>query len=209
MKKTQKVLVVLLCGALCAMIFSCASGGGGGGASAGGSAGEVVAGTWTWKGYAPEDKGDGDTSICRVVIAEEVIGGETVTTYSLSGTVTNALQYGLAECDIIPDAETLELLRTCSAISFKILGDGKRYNIEVPISAVKNWAFHVQSIATTEGQVEDISLPMRGFAQPSWNNDPVPFTRNLIEKIIFKTRNQSEGGLGDFAVKIWDLKLHM
>ena len=206
MKKTQKALILLLCGTLCALLITCASSGG---SSAGGDAGEVVAGTWTWKGYTPADKGDGDTSICRVVIADEVINGETVRTYSLSGTVTNALQYGLAECDIVPDEETLALLRTCKAISFKIIGDGKRYNIEVPISTVKDWAFHVQAIATTEGQVEDIFLPMRAFMQPSWTNDPVRFNQNLIDKIIFKTKNQTEGGLGDFAVKIYDLKLHM
>jgi len=205
MKKTQKALILLLCGTLCAFIVTCASSGG----SAGGDTGEVIAGTWTWKGYTPADKGDGDTSICNVVIAEEVIDGETVTTYALSGTVTNALQYGLAECDIVPDAETLELLRTCKAISFKIIGDGKRYNIEVPLSTVKDWAFHVQSIATTEGQVEDIFLPMRAFMQPAWTNEPVRFNQSLIQKVIFKTRNQTEGGLGDFAVKIWDLKLHM
>jgi len=132
-----------------------------------------------------------------------------VHTYALFGTVTNALQYGLAECDIVPDEETLELLRKCTAISFKITGDGKRYNIEVPLSTVKDWAFHVQSIQTVEGEVTDIFLPMRGFAQPAWTNEPVRFNQTLIQKIIFKTRNQSEGGLGDFSVKIWDLKLHL
>jgi len=206
MKKTQKVLFLLLCGALCAVFATCASSGG---SAANEAPGEVVAGTWTWKGYTPADKGDGDTSICNVVQADEVIGGESVHTYALFGTVTNALQYGLAECDIVPDEETLAQLRACKAISFKILGDGKRYNIEVPIPTVKDWAFHVQSIQTVEGEVVDIFLPMRGFAQPAWTNEPIRFNQSLIQKIIFKTRNQTEGGLGDFSVKIWDLKLHL
>jgi hypothetical protein len=204
MKKTQKALILLLCGTLCALIITCATGGG---SSGGGSTGEIVAGTWTWKGYTPADKGDGDTSICRVVIAEEVINGETVTTYSLSGTVTNALQYGLAECDIVPDEATLELLKTCKAVSFKVMGDGKRYNLEAPISTVHDWGFHVFGFEAPAEATEYV-VQMRMFMQPSWA-EAVRFNQSRIEKIIFKTRNQTEGGLGDFSVKIWDLKLHM
>ena len=201
----KKALFLLLCGALCAgLIVTCASSGG---SSAGGDTGEVIPGTWTWKGYTPADKGDGDTSICRVVIAEEVINGETVTTYSLSGTVTNALQYGLAECDIVPDEATLELLRTAKAVSFKVMGDGKRYNLEAPISTVTDWGFHVYGFEAPEEATEYV-VQMRMFMQPSWAAQ-VRFNQARIEKLIFKTRNQSEGGLGDFSVKIWDLKLHM
>jgi hypothetical protein len=201
MKKVQKTMVLVLCVALIAGVFSCTSTGGGGG--------QVVSGTWTWTPYTLGTKDNGDTSFCNLREADEEIGGATVHTYILSGEVNMSIQYGLAECDIVPDAETLELLKTCKAISFKILGDGRRYNIEVPITTVRNWAFHVQSIATTEGEVEDIFLPMAAFMQPSWNDQPRPFNRNLIEKIIFKTKNNAEGGLGNFSVKIWDLQLHM
>jgi hypothetical protein len=204
MKKTQKALILLLCGTLCVFILTCASSGG---SSAGGDAGEVVAGTWTWKGYTPADKGDGDTSICSVVIAEEVINGETVTTYSLSGTVTNAIQYGLAECDIVPDEATLELLKTAKAVSFKVMGDGKRYNLEAPISTVTDWGFHVFGFEASTEATEYV-VQMRMFMQPAWAAQ-VRFNQARITKLIFKTRNQAEGGLGDFSVKIWDLKLHM
>jgi hypothetical protein len=201
--KKEMVLAILV-GALCAMVLSCGSSGGGGAAS--GNAGEVFVGNWTW---SPEEDAE-DTSTCFMVIAEEVIGGQTVTTYAFSGTVTNDKQYGLGQWSITPaDEETLEKLRTAKNISFKIIGDGNRYQVEIPITTVKDWGFHVRNINTEPaGTMIEQDLMIRSFSQPGWAVT-VPFRQNLVTRINIKTRNNAEGGLGDYSVKIWDLKLHM
>jgi len=203
MKKTQKVLFLLLCGVLCAIFATCASSGGSGNELAG----QIIPGNWTWEPQTPADKSDGDTSICRLTVADEVINGETVRVYSLSGTVTNANQYGVAECFITPDEETLELIKACKSVSFKVTGDGKRYQIEAPISTVTDWGFHTYFFETSDEPTE-INIQMRMFMQPSWAM-AVLFNQRRITKFIFKTRNATEGGPGDFNLKIWDFKLHM
>jgi hypothetical protein len=200
--KKEMVLAILV-GALCVMVLSCGSSGGG---AASGGAGEVFVGNWTW---SPEEDAE-DTSTCFMVIAEEVIGGQTVTTYAFSGTVTEDKQYGLGQWSITPaDEETLEKLRTAKAISFKIIGDGKRYQVEIPITTVRDWGFHVRNISTEPaGEVTEQNLQIRSFSQPGWAQ-LVRFNQSLVTRINIKTRNNVEGGLGDYAVKIWDLKLHM
>jgi len=201
----KKAVFSILCVVLCVAVFSCASGGGSGAGNE--LAGQVIPGNWTWVPKTPADKTDGDTSICRVEEADEVIDGETVHVYKLSGTVNNANQYGVAECEVVPDEETLELIKNCKAVSFKVIGDGKRYQIEAPISTVTDWGFHTYFFDTGAEAVE-YDAQMRMFMQPSWAAATI-FNQKRITKFIFKTRNATEGGTGDFSLKIWDFKLHM
>jgi len=198
MKKSMKLVVFILCVALCAVIYSCAS------TPKGPS---VVAGSWEWV-PKPATPG-GDTSFCELAVTEEVIDGRTVSVYNLSGTVTMSIQYGLSECDIVPDIPTMDALKTCESISFKIIGDGKTYTIEAPLPTVTDWAFHTFNIYTEPGKVQDVLLPVAAFMQPSWTNTLVDFEQNLLEKLIFKTKNNAEGGEGEWSVKIWDLALHV
>jgi len=206
----KKAVFSIFCVVLCVAVFSCASGGGSSSSGSGSGSelvGQVVPGTWTWQPQMPADKDNGDTSTCILEEADEVIDGETVHVYNLSGTITNANQYGLAECFITPDDETLELLKTCKAVSFKVKGDGKRYQIEAPISTVRDWGFHTYFFDTSDETAEYV-VQMRMFMQPSWA-EATRFNQTRITKFIFKTRNAAEGGVGDFSAKIWDLKLHM
>ena len=191
-------MILLLCGALCAIIFACVSTPKGP---------QIVAGNWEWI-PKPATPG-GDTSFCRLAVAEEEIDGRTVTVYNLSGTVTMAIQYGLSECDIVPDLPTMDLLQTCEAVSFKILGDGKTYNVEFPIETVTDWAFHTSNIYTEVGEVVEVLIPIASIMQPSWTSNPVDFEQKLLQKLIFKTKNNVEGGPGNWSVKIWDFAIHV
>jgi len=207
----KKAVFSIFCVVLCVAVFSCASGGGGGGgskSSAGSElAGQIIPGKWTWEPQTPADKDNGDTSICRLEETYDVINGETVRVNKLTGTITNANQYGLGECFIVPDEETLELLKTCKAVSFKVKGDGKRYQIEAPISTVRDWGFHTYFFDTSDEATEYV-IQMKMFMQPSWA-EATKFNQTRITKFIFKTRNAAEGGVGDFSATIWDFKLHM
>jgi hypothetical protein len=206
--KTTKILLALVCGMLCFGIAACGSsgGGGGGGAQPTASAGEVIAGNWNWEAV---EQGGGDTSTSTLVVAEEVIDGATVTTYTFSGVVRDGIQYGLAECRIAPaDEETLANLHTAKSVSFKMIGDGKIYNIEIPINTVTDWGFHYRPIETVDGQMVEFDIPFRGILQPAWAQT-VRFNQTRVTHVIIKTKNATEGGLGEFKVKVWDLQLHM
>ncbi len=200
---TKKVLFLILTGILAfSLVLSCASTGGGQSAEAGG---DPVLGVWEWQ--PEDDSNDKGTSTITMTEAEEVIDGQTVVTHTFSGEVTNATQYGLAQVTLTPDADTLALLRTAKAISFKMQADGRPYVIEAPISTVTDWGFHRYTIKTTAGAAEEFYIEMRMFMQPTWAS-PVRFNIERLTTLRIQTVNAAEGGTGPFEFKIWDVKLH-
>ena len=203
MKNTKKVLFCLLCMALCAVIFACASGGGGAAKTSGTS--EGFSGKWTYEESA--DAGDGGTSTITKTEIEEVIDGVPVKTYKFKGTVTSKYVYGLAQVTMTPDEETLALLKTASAISFKLTGDGRPYVIEAPLSTVKDWGFHRYTIKTVPGETQEYKIDMRFFMQPAWATI-VKFNKERLTSIRIQTVNAAEGGAGPYEFKIWDMKVY-
>jgi len=206
MKNTKKALLSLLCVALCAVIFACASGGGGGGgAKAADSGPSEISGKWKLEPH--NDANDKGTSTIIMTEADEVINGVTVKTYKFKGVVTDAIRYGVVDATLTPDDETLEYLKAAKAISFKMLADGRPYVIEAPISTVTDWGFHRYTIKTTAGEVQEHNIQMRMFMQPAWAT-AVRFNQSRLTSIRIQTVNAAEGGLGPFEFKVWDIKLY-
>lgn len=197
----KRTLLGILGLTLCVLILSCASGGGGGSAPAG----DPVLGNWEFT--CNNDAGDGGTSTITMVEAQEEIDGRTVTTYRFHGAVTAATKYGVVDATLTPDEETLALLKTCKAISFKFLGDGRQYVVEAPISTVTDWGFHRYTIKTTPGEVEEHMIDMRFFQQPGWAQQ-VRFNRERLTSIRIQTVNAAEGGVGPYDFKVWDVTLY-
>jgi hypothetical protein len=204
MKNSQKVLFSLLCVALCAMFFACASSGGGGGGAAASGSGEPVPGVFKFE--PNDDSNDKGTSTIVMTEATETIDGVSVKTYRFKGEVTNKIQYGVVDATLTPDDSTLELLKTAKAISFKILGDGRPYNVEAPISTVTDWGFHRYKIETKAGEVTDVYIEMRMFMQPAWASI-VRFNQARLTKFRIQSFNAAEGGMGPFEFKVWDVKV--
>jgi len=208
MKNTQKAVILVLCVVLCAFGFSCASSGGGGSgpdAAAAPAISEPYHGVWELTG--DDDSGDKGTSTVTLTEAEEEIDGKTVKTYRFVGEVTNGTQYGLISAILTPDADTLAVLKKCSAISFKLLGDGRPYNVEAPISTVTDWGFHRFPIKTTPGTAQEYKIDLKMFQQPSWAT-AVRFNKERLTMIRVQTFNAAEGGIGPFDFKIWDITLY-
>jgi len=203
MKKALNIMIFVLCAAVCVGIFSCASTGGGASASEGAS--EPVIGKWSFEPH--NDSNDGGTSTIFMTEAEEAIDGKTVKTYRLKGEVTAKIQYGVVDVTVTPDDATLALYKTCKAISFKMLGDGRPYVIEAPISLVKDWGFHRYTIKTVAGEVKEHYIEMRMFMQPAWATS-VRFARDRLTCLRIQTVNAAEGGVGPFDYKVWDFKLY-
>lgn len=203
MKNVQKALVLILCGALCAVIISCGSTGGGG---ASGSKEPIIG---VWELSPNNDANDNGTSTIFMTIAEEEIDGEMKTTWHFAGEVTGAITYGVVDATLTPDEDTLAALKALdpgSVISFMMIGDGRDYIIEAPISTVTDWGFHRFKISTEPGVAMEHRIQMRFFMQPSWAQ-PVRFNRERLTSIRIQTVNAAEGGVGPFEFKVWDIKL--
>jgi len=206
MKNSTKVWLYLLCVALCAVVFACASGGSGGDGKAAAAAGpSEFLGKWTFEESA--DANDGGTSTITKTEAEEVINGVTVKTYKFKGVVTDKAKYGLAQVEIKPDEETLALFKTAKAISFKMQADGRPYVVEAPISTVTDWGFHRFTVKTIPGEIQEHNIQMRMFMQPAWAT-AVRFNQSRLTMLRIQTVNAAEGGVGPFEFKVWDFKVY-
>ncbi|MCL2765643.1 MAG: CIA30 family protein [Treponema sp.] len=198
MKNMQKVLALVLCGALCVVMISCATGGGSG------EFGPGVLAVGEWNVYNDRTS-DGGSSISYLNIIEEVIDGQTKSVKHVTGEVTEQFRYGFAGWGLDADEATTELYKTARALSFTILGDGKRYSLKFKISSVTDYCYHEYAFQTEEGVVETFEIPMRFLMQPSWGN-PARLNQSLVTGVEWQTHESWRPGT--FDIKMWDFKIH-
>jgi len=207
MKNMKKALLSLICAAFCVVIFACASGGGSGGGAAASSAPSVGVPA-NFKVEPHDDSNDKGTSTMAMTVAEEVIDGVKYTTYKFKGEVTNKIQYGVVDAGLTPDDETLARLKTAKAISFKMVTtDGRTYNVEAPLSTVKDWGFHRFPVKNVANEVAEHKIEMRMFMQPAWASG-VRFDQQRLTMLRIQSLNAAEGGMGPYEFKVWDFKLY-
>jgi len=202
MKKAQKTLLLVLCVALCAafgaILLSCASSGGSKAAATDGF-GEGVPIVGEWEAFTDVNDG-GDSTVTMEVI--EVDG---MPAWKFTGNVTTKFQYGFVGWQLVPDADTLELLKTAKAISFRFVGDGKRQTVKYRISSVKDHAHYEYHFFGDAGVPERIEVPMRFFQQPSWGS-PARMNQANVEDISWQTHESWRPGT--FEITIWDVRVH-
>jgi hypothetical protein len=206
MKNLKKLCLLAIFVMFCAVILSCASSGSGNPKSMSGLGSGVLA-VGEWFGYNDEnDKGDSTVSLTE---AQEVIDGQTVTTYTVKGNVTKKFQYGFAGWGLTPDEATLELLKTAKALSFTIVGDGKRYSIKFKTSDVKDYAYHEYSFNTEAGVAETFEVPMGFFIQPSWTGSPVRLKPENVLGVEWQTHESwRKDANNPFEIKTWGFKIY-
>jgi len=192
MKNTKKALVLILCLVFSITIFSC---------------GSIKSVSGVWEFTVNDDSIDRGTSTIVMTIAEEVIDGKTFTTYHFKGVVTDAFIYGAVDATLTPDEKTLEALKAASAISFKMIADGRTYIVEAPLSTVTDWGFHRYTMKTEPGVVKEYNIDMSWFIQPSWVQ-PVRFNRDHLTSLRIQTTSFAEDGAGPFEFKVWDIKIY-
>jgi len=204
MKNSKKVCVLALVVVFCAVVFSCGSSGGAAKAEPEKSVGVLG----NFKVEPHDDSDDKGTSTMFMTVAEEEIDGVKCTTYTFKGTVTDKIKYGVVDASLTPDDETLARIKTAKAVSFKMLTtDGRTYNLEVPISTVKDWGFHRFPVKTIANEAEEHYIEMRMFMQPSWA-ELAKFDKNRITKFRIQSLNAAEGGMGPYEFKFWDFKIY-
>ncbi|MCL2126869.1 MAG: CIA30 family protein [Treponema sp.] len=193
MKKTTVVLLALL-GTLCVLALSCASTGG-----AKSNAVEMAGASWDWVVNGDED--NGGTSTITMTEGTE----EGVPSYSFEGAITNEYQYGFVNVKLYPDPDTLTMLQTATALSFRILGDGDRYTVKITTSNVEDYAYYEYTFDTVDGAPVTVIVPVTYLMQPSWGQYK-KFNQELAQFVEFQTTRN--GSPGPYSFKLWDFKLY-
>jgi hypothetical protein len=196
MKKTQKALVLTLCGALCALLVTCASSGGA--PSDGFGEGVPYVGEWA----VFNDENDNGNSTVQMTVTEK----NGMPAYTITGNVTTKFIYGFVGWMITPDAATLENLKNAKAISFRYVGDGKRQTVKYRIGTVQDYAHFEFHFAGEPGVEDRVEVPVRFFQQPSWGV-PVRLNQQRAEDISWQTHESWRPG--SFEITIWDVRIHL
>jgi len=150
------------------------------------------AGLWTWGVYT-----DGTSTITQKDNNDD--------SYTFSGTVTSAIQYGFAAWSATPNFIMLPYLKAASSISFRANGAAKKYVI---IMRTNFDDFSDYQTTFTAGKNKLITIPMSSFVPPGWGaSKGTKFDKSKATKFeIQATADVTKPGA--FEVTISDLKLN-
>jgi len=99
-------------------------------------------------------------------------------------------------------------LTRSSGIRFKVLGDGKTWELRLPTKETDADTAHYRTaIVTRNGRVVEIDIPYAQLKQPSWGKKTA-FNKNSIRGLQFSRNNESPGGAGISTIKIFDLEIY-
>ncbi|MDR2716874.1 MAG: CIA30 family protein [Treponema sp.] len=95
-----------------------------------------------------------------------------------------------------------------SGIRFKVLGDGKTWELRIPIKETDaDSAHHRAAISTRKDRVVEIDIPYTQLKQPGWGKRAA-FNKNNIRGLHFGRTNDSQGGAGNSTIKIFDIEIY-
>jgi len=161
---------------------------------------EVTVGNWKWGTYT--DKNDGGTS----TVAMKVSDAKDKITFSGNVAKISGKDYGYVGAIAVPNAATLTAIKAADSIKFKILGDGKKYKIEVRLSSITDHDHYQRIFNTENGKEVTIDIPYNSFKQEGWGKK-VEFNKQNITEICFQARAENHiTNTGSYEFTVWDIK---
>jgi len=133
----------------------------------------------------------------------EDINGQSRRTYTMTGFMSQKGD-SHAGAFLFPDDATLADMKKMQLLSFKIIGDGKSYGIDIATSDSRSEGKdnHYKKIFATEaGKVTEISIYINELSQSPFFGKQVPFIQDNI--LLFQIHAYS---FGEFNLKFWDIK---
>jgi len=100
----------------------------------------------------------------------------------------------------------IQKLKNANGVCFKVLGDGKRWNVHFGTRDVTDDAFHEITISTQNGSVSSIDIPFRSLRQPDWKKKNVAFNKNNITDMVIQ--RETSLGAGASAIKVFDFEIY-
>ena len=151
-----------------------------------------------------------NVSRSNVSIAREKIGGverEILTiNIRLATSQDGTNNWAGARTDNIDVAQKL---RNADGLRFKVLGDGKNWNVCFPTNDVSDGYYHFVTISTKNGEVSSIDIPFNKLRQSSNATRSARFNKNNI--IGFElSKNLKYGGTsaGESFIKVFDFETY-
>jgi len=107
---------------------------------------------------------------------------------------------------ILNNQDITQKLKQAKGVRFKILGDGKTWNLQFATSDTINDYSHYQaSFTPRSGRVVEIDIPFTQIKQPSWGKK-VAFNKNNFEYLCLQRGTDQAAGVS--VVKIFDFEVY-
>jgi len=106
------------------------------------------------------------------------------------------------------DESYVSRLRTATGIRFKVLGDGKTWNIQIQTKETESdWCGFVADIKTVNNKVVEINIPFSSLKQPSWGKKATWIKSNILG-INIQRNSSSNSESGTSTLKVFDFEMY-
>jgi len=149
------------------------------------------------------------SSVTITVTPDDVIDGKPFVSYTMSGVLAGAEGWHTAGIILYPVPLTHKAMKRITAFSFKVLGDGKPYKVNIPTTdtQLSEGSDHYKIMfPTTIGQISTITITTDNLVQEGYGKQ-VPFVRdNIISMEFMAQRELLAESSEPFHLKVWDIR---
>jgi DNA-binding CsgD family transcriptional regulator len=142
------------------------------------------------------------TSESYVSVGEEIINGKTETCVTVTGRTNTGGIGTYAGAVGSPTGKSLDALKTATSISFKVLGDGGRYDLRLPTAETMDGDHWLSVFQTVKDEIVSVEVNIPDdLLRAGWTGVDVPFVQ---ESIVYLMLQQIDPG--DFCIKAWGFR---
>ena len=105
---------------------------------------------------------------------------------------------------MLTDANIIQRLQNAGGVRFKVLGDGKKWRVNIPTSNVAEGSFFGMTITTQNKKVSSFDFPFVFLKQPKGGKKAV-FNKYRINGIRIERANDT--GTGASVIKVFDFEI--
>jgi len=151
------------------------------------------------------------SSVNITVTPDDVIDGERFTSYTMSGVLSGAEGWQVVGIALYPVTLTHQAMKKMTSISFKVLGDGKLYRVNVPTTDTMIFDqminHYLLMFPTINGQISTVTINVDDLMQQGYGKQ-VPFIRDNIISMEFAVGIEFFSESSEpFNLKIWDIRI--
>jgi TolB-like protein len=145
-------------------------------------------------------------STISFTVNREIIEGLEREVINIVGTLSNSNSRW--SCIYSQEISIAQKMIKGSGVRFKVLGDGKKWQLEIPTKeANADSAWYSAVINTQKDKVVAIDIPYSRLKQPSSWGKKVAFNSNSILNLIFAINKDTQGTVSS-AIKIFDIEIY-
>jgi hypothetical protein len=105
------------------------------------------------------------------------------------------------------DINLIQKLANANGVRFKVVGDGRKWEVYFPTTDVTDTAYHGVKISTENGKVSNIDIPFNKLTQLSYGTG-TKFNKKNLKGVALQKSTIAGSGSGTTTIKIYDFEVY-